>query len=172
MTTVKNQIRPHLTLQSRFTLMCVAWRHPVRLVLSLFLPAILMPEIVRGLGIFFDLKGQSALLVATAGVLLIIWLPPFVTAALNYQKVRYHFYDDHLSFTENFILKEPIRIAYAAITDIRHQANMAQKTCGIGDIVIQTESRLAAAKPQHYLIFDIADPNKAVKAIKSVVGGC
>lgn len=153
---------------------CILWRHPIRLALCAVLPLILMPELKGFLAHFFGLSGLGALLAVAAGLFAGLLLLPLAGAFLDSLAVRYVFMADHMYFTQSFILRERIRVPYRGISGLSHVSDAAQRSAGLGDIVLETirHGDTRRGLPAGVSLVDVRHPRQAVKRIDALIRAC
>lgn len=146
------------------------WRHPVRLTVSLLLILFLLPEAAGWGSRFLGLGAVLSYLLAAAAVLLSVIAPQFAAAYINCRHVCYDFYGDHLSFTENILLRDAIRVPYRTIAGVRVQRSVLQKRVGLGDIVIESRpARHLDLRGIDHVIEDIPAAAKQKARIEKII---
>lgn len=157
--------KPLLRLRSRFAPLTVLARHPIRLVLIVLLPAAGLPEMQQMTKWLFGFGGFPAALFVVLILAFFILLPPLLMATLDARSVRYDFHHDHLVFTENFLLREKIRIPYKSVRNAGLRRSLAQKISGVSDIVLET----AAGAQAVIVIPDVRLAPQALQRIKKLL---
>ncbi|MFN7114967.1 MAG: PH domain-containing protein [Alphaproteobacteria bacterium] len=161
---------PLLRLRSRFDPFVQLWRHPVRLTVSLLLIIFLLPEAAALGSRFLGLGAALSYLLSTAAVLLLVIAPQFVVASINCRHVCYDFHGDHLSFTENVLLRDAIRVPYRSIAAVHARRTALQKRAGLGDIVIESRpARHLDLRGIDHVIEDIPAAGKQKVKIEKII---
>jgi uncharacterized membrane protein YdbT with pleckstrin-like domain len=127
-----------LRLHSHFEPLMVMCHHPIRLTTSLLIPLFLLPEFTSLAETTLGLEGQMASFFVVMMIVFIVFLPQLMVSALNCRKIHFDFYDDHMAFTESFLLREPIRIPYRSVVALHVKQNVFQRMFKLADIVIET----------------------------------
>lgn len=157
--------KPLLRLRSRFAPLTVLARHPIRLVLLVLLPAAGMPEMQQLTKWLLGFGGPLAAILVVVVLAFFILLPPLVMGALDARSVRYDFFHDHFVFTENFLLREKIRIPYKSVRSAGLRRSLAQKISGVSDIVLET----AAGAQAVIVIPDIRQAPQALQRVRKLL---
>jgi len=145
-------------------------RHPVRLTVSLLLVLFLLPEAAALGAKFFGMPAALSYLVSALAVFLLIIAPQFLAAYVNCRHVRYDFHADHLSFTENFLLRDPIRVPYRSVAGVRASRSVLQKRIGLGDIVIESRpARHLDLRGVDHVIEDVPATEKHKAKIDKII---
>lgn len=145
----------------------VVYHHPVRLTASLLIPLFLLPEfsalVQKHMG--FDSTASAVLVVAV--IIFVVFLPQLFISALDCKQVSYDFYNDHFSFTESFLLREPIRVPYRNVISVTERQGRFQKLFHLSDIVIETQpvGRLES-RSVYTVIRDVRLAPRAVRKIR------
>lgn len=161
---------PLLRLRSRFHPLVQLWRHPVRLTVSFLLVIFLLPEAAQLGSKFWGWSAAFSYLVSAFIVFMVVIAPQFFVAYLNCRFVRYDFYADHLTFTENIILRDPIRVNYRSVAAVRTHKTMLQKRLGLGDIVIESRpARHLDLNGVDHVVEDIRAAEKQKMKIEKLV---
>ncbi len=116
----------------------VMYHHPIRLTTSFLIPLFLLPEFTSLAETTLGLEGQMASFFVVMMIVFIVFLPQLMVSALNCRKIHFDFYDDHMAFTESFLLREPIRIPYRSVVAVHVKQNVFQRMFKLADIVIET----------------------------------
>jgi membrane protein YdbS with pleckstrin-like domain len=146
------------------------WRHPVRLTVSLLLMAFLLPETAALGAKFFGWPAALSYLLSVLCVFLLVIAPQFLAAYINCRHVRYDFHADHLSFTENFLLRDQIRVPYRSVAGVRAVRSAVQKRLGLGDIVIESRpARHLDLRGVDHVIEDIPATEKHKAKIDKII---
>lgn len=146
------------------------WRHPVRLAVSLLLIVFLLPETAALGAKFLGWPAVLSYLVSAFLVFLLVIAPQFLAAYVNCRHVCYDFHADHLSFTENFLLRDPIRVPYRSVAGVRIARSPLQKRVGLGDIVIETRpARHLDLRGVDHVIEDVAAAEKRKAKIDKII---
>jgi membrane protein YdbS with pleckstrin-like domain len=163
--------KPLLRLRSHFVPLLVFCHHPVRLAVSLAIPAMLLPELRTLLRATAGLDAQGALLAAVAGIVLVVFLPQFLGSAIACRKVRYDFYRDRVEYNENYLLPDVIRLSYKSVTGVRMEAGPVQRLFGVADIILTLQGRTGRAqKPQEIrqVIPDVRGAPEAMRRLEKI----
>ncbi|MDP2205872.1 MAG: PH domain-containing protein [Alphaproteobacteria bacterium] len=161
---------PLLRLRSRFDPLMQLWRHPVRLTVSLLLIIFLLPEAAALGSRFLGFGAALSYLLSTAMVLLLVIAPQFFVAYINCRHVCYDFHADHLSFTENVLLRDVIRVPYRTIAGVYARRSALQKRAGLGDIVIESRpARHLGLRGVDHVIEDIPAAGKQKAKIEKII---
>lgn len=131
--------RPLLSLHAHFEPLMVMYHHPVRLTASLLIPLFLLPEFVGLAEKYLGFGSFAAGVFVIAMIIFLVFLPQLFVSALDCQKVSYDFYQDHFSFTESFLLRDPIRIPYRNVIAVTARQGRFQKMFNLADIVVETQ---------------------------------
>lgn len=144
----------------------VMYHHPVRLTASLLIPLFLLPEFVSLAEKYMGMSSGAAGFFVVMMIVFLVFLPQLVISALNCQKVQYHFHADHFSFTESFLLREPINIPYRSVISVTVRQKRFQKMFHLADILIETQppGRLETRS----VITVIADVRRAAQAVRHI----
>lgn len=164
--------KPVFSVRSRFNPLLVLLRHPVRLSLSLMVLVFLMPELLKGAKLFFDLHGAEAEQWVIGTVIALIFLPQWFIGWLDCRAVRYDFYRDHLEFTENFMLRDRISQPYRNISSARIRRGPVQVFFGLSDLVLTIESdkRLSVkGKDRHQVVHDIRKGSRVLEEVSKLL---
>lgn len=165
-----NPAAPLLRLRSRFDPLLQLWRHPVRLTVSLLLIVFLLPEAAALGSKFLGLTAAVSYVLSTAAVLLVVISPQFIVAYINCRHVCYDFHADHLSFTENILLRDAIRVPYRTIAGVSARRSALQKRAGLGDIVIESRpARHLDLRGIDHVIEDIPAAGKQKAKIEKII---
>jgi len=116
----------------------VMYHHPIRLTTSLLIPLFLLPELTKLAEAGLGLDGHMASFFVVMMIVFIVFLPQLMVSALNCRKIHFDFYDDHMAFTESFLLREAIRIPYRSIVAVHVKQNAFQRFFKLSNIVIET----------------------------------
>jgi membrane protein YdbS with pleckstrin-like domain len=161
---------PLLRLRSRFDPLVQLWRHPVRLTVSLLLIIFLLPEAAALGSKLLGFSAAVSYLLSTALVLLVVIAPQFVVAYINCRHVCYDFHADHLSFTENIVLRDVIRVPYRTVAGVSTRRSALQKRAGLGDIVIESRpARHLDLRGVDHVIEDIPAAGKQKVKIEKII---
>ncbi len=159
-----------LRIRSRFHPVMELWRHPVRLTVSLLLTFFLLPEAAMIGTKTADLPVLISYVLGAVFVFLLVIAPQFFVASLNCRHVTYDFFDDHLCFTENILLRDKIRIQYKSISGLHIRQASVQKPLHLFDLVIQTRPRgredMAGTA---YIIPDVLSPQRKIQKIEALL---
>jgi len=117
----------------------VVYHHPVRLTTSLLIPLFLLPELSSFAQKHIGLGSAAASVFVVAMIVFLVFLPQLLVSALDCKGVSYDFYKDHFSFTESFLLREPIRVPYRNVIAVKTRQSRFQKIFHLADIVIETQ---------------------------------
>lgn len=117
----------------------VMYHHPVRLTTSLLIPLLLLPELSALAEKYMGFDAAAAGVFVVAMIIFLVFLPQLFVSALDCKKVSYDFHKDHFSFTESFLLREPIRIPYRNVIAVTARQGKFQKMFHLADIVIETQ---------------------------------
>lgn len=131
--------QPLLRLHAHFEPLMVMYHHPVRLTVSLLIPLFLLPEFASLAEEYMGFGSTAARVFVVTMIIFLVFLPQLFVSALDCQKVSYDFYKDHVSFTESFLLREPIRIPYRNVIAVTVRQGQFQKMFHLADIVIETQ---------------------------------
>jgi membrane protein YdbS with pleckstrin-like domain len=131
--------RPLVSLHSHFEPLMVMYHHPVRLTTSLLIPLFLLPEFSALVQKYMGLGTVAAPVFVVAMIIFLVFLPQLFVSALDCKKVSYDFHKDHFSFTESFLLREPIRVPYKNVIAVTARQGRFQKIFHLADIVIETQ---------------------------------
>lgn len=159
-----------LRIRSRFHPVMELWRHPVRLTVSLLLIFFLLPEAAMIGTKAADLPIFISYMLGAVFVFLLVIAPQFFVAYLNCRHVTYDFFDDHLCFTENILLRDKIRIQYRSISGLHVRQASVQRPLHLSDIVIETRPRgredMAGAT---HIIADVLSPQRKIEKIDALL---
>lgn len=133
--------KPLLRIRSHFVPLLVFYHHPVRLTVSLAIPAMLLPELRGLLQALSGLSEKEAQLAAVFGIIFLVFLPQLLGSAIACRKVKYDFYADRLEYNEYYMLAEVTRLPYKQVTGVRIAAGAFQRLFGVADIVITLQGR-------------------------------
>ena len=115
------------------------YHYPVRLTTSLLIPLFLLPELSGLAEKHMGFGSTAAAVFVVTMIIFLVFLPQLLVSALDCQKVSYDFYKDHFSFTESFLLRDPIRIPYRNVIAVTVRQGRFQKMFHLADIVIETQ---------------------------------
>ncbi|HRI77818.1 MAG TPA: PH domain-containing protein [Alphaproteobacteria bacterium] len=135
----KSAAAPLLRLRSRFHPLMQLYRHPVRLTVSLLLMLFLLPEAAMLGTKFAGLPVFVSYVFSCVAVFCVVLLPQFCVAFVNCRAVAYEFHADHLSFIENAMLRDKIRVPYRSVSAVHVRQNPLQRRLRLADIVIETK---------------------------------
>lgn len=162
---------PRLRLRSRFHPLMTLYHHPVRLTVSLLLMLFLLPEAASLGAKFAGLPVFISYILACVAVFCIVILPQFCVAWVNCRAVAYMFYDDHLCFTENALLRDKIRVPYRSISAVRLRQTLLQRRLRLADIVIETKPvGFQDMAGTEHVVADIRGARKALGRIEDILG--
>jgi membrane protein YdbS with pleckstrin-like domain len=146
------------------------WRRPVRLAACLLLALFLMPEAVALGQRFLGWPAFLSCAVAAAVVFLLVLVPPLLAAWVNCRAVHYDFHDDHLSFSENALLREAIRVPYRTVAGLRLSRSALQRRLGLADIVVESRpANSAGLRGVDHVIPDIVAAGREKARIEKII---
>ncbi|MDY0009519.1 MAG: PH domain-containing protein, partial [Bdellovibrionales bacterium] len=130
----------------------------------------LSPEAAQLGAKLWDLPAFVSYVAGIFIVFMLVIAPQFFVAYINCRFVHYDFYPDHLSFIENIILRDPIRVHYRSVAALRTHKTMLQKRLGLGDIVIESRParHLDLAGVDH-VIEDVRASEKQKMKIEKII---
>lgn len=144
----------------------VMYHHPIRLTTSLLIPLFLLPEFASLAEKYMGFSHNAASFFVVMMIIFLVFLPQLVVSALDCQKVQYHFHADYFSFTENFLLREPINIPYRSIISVTVRQRAFQKMFNLSDILIETQP--VGRMESRSVITVIADVRLAPRAARKI----
>jgi membrane protein YdbS with pleckstrin-like domain len=159
---------PLLRLRSHFSTLLVFYHHPIRVAVSLLVAVMLLPELIKIIQEEWHLGAGDAQVAAVLGIFGIVFLPQLLASALDCSKVAYVFYDDHVEFTESFLVRDVIRMPYSAIRGVSMSAGLMQRLVGVADIALVMHGRTNARRNPQQLSQVIRDVRKASDAAREI----
>ncbi len=131
----------------------------------ILIPGAALPELTGAIKWFSGFNAVGAFLFLMMLLTIFILLPPLIVAALNCRHIRYDFHGDHLVFTENFFLRDKIKISYRSVREARLRHSLLQQFSGVSDIVLET----AVGAQATLAIPDIGNGAKALLQIQAIL---
>lgn len=159
---------PLLRLRSHFSPLLVFYHHPIRVAVSLAIPFMLLPELLRFMRAEWHLGAADAQVAGVLGILGIVFLPQLLASALDCSKVAFTFYDDHVEFTESFLVREVIRLSYSSIQGVAVSAGLMQRLVGVANIELVMHGRTGTKRHPQQLRQVIRDVRKAPAAAREI----
>jgi hypothetical protein len=159
---------PLLRLHSHFSPLLVLYHHPIRVTVSLAIAFMLSPELGKFIQEQWHLGAADAQMAAVLGTLGVVFLPQLLGSALDCSKVAFTFYDDHVEFTESFLVREVIRMPYSSIRGISVSAGLMQRIVGVGNIALIMQGRTNAKRNPQQLSQVIRDVKRAPAAVREI----
>lgn len=159
---------PLLRLRSHFSVLLVVYHHPVRVVVSLLIALMLLPELHKFIQEEWQLGAADAQIAALLGVFGVIFLPQLLGSALDCSSAAYTFYDDHVEFTESFLVRDVIRMPYTSIRGVAMSAGLMQRLVGVADIALVMHGRTGTKRNPQQLRQVICDVKRAPAAVREI----
>jgi hypothetical protein len=128
----------------------------------------LLPELRKFVQAHWQLGLEEARLASVLGILAVVFLPELLASALNCRKVVFTFFDDHVEFTENFLVREIIRVSYASISGVTIHTGFLQRLVGVSDIRLVLRGRMLAKGGGGHLQQAIPDVRNAAALAKEI----
>ena len=159
---------PLLRLRSHFSPLLVLYHHPIRVTVSLAIAFMLSPELEKFIKAQWHLGAADAQAAAVLGILGVVFLPQLLGSALDCSKVAFTFYDDHVEFTESYLVREVIRLSYTSIQGVSLSAGLMQRLVGVANVELVMHGRTGTKRNPQQLRQVIRDVKKAPAAVKEI----
>ncbi|TAL28205.1 MAG: PH domain-containing protein [Alphaproteobacteria bacterium] len=159
---------PLLRLHSHFSPLLVFYHHPIRVAVSLLIAVMLLPELHKFIRDEWHLAAADAQMAAVLGIFGVVFLPQLLVSALDCSRVAYAFYDDHVEFTESFLVRDVIRMPYSSIRGVSMSAGLMQRLVGVANIALVMHGRTNAKRNPQQLSQVIRDVRKAPAAVREI----